>query len=112
MDTRMNATLIGTQPLSVYLDNNVWDFLFERQIDLSSELPSDRFCLAITREAEFEIPTIPDHKDELKAYISRTIDRCGVRTDYLFGFRCESLSADQQRYGGFNIGRWAKWLGG
>ena len=25
-------------PISVYLDNNVWDFLFDRQLDLAVEL--------------------------------------------------------------------------
>jgi hypothetical protein len=94
-------------PLSVYLDNNVWDFLFERRLDLAVELPRSRFCLAITREAEFEIPAIPDHKADLKAFIANAIAQCGVRTDSLFGFYDDSLPHDQQRFGGFDVGRWA-----
>jgi hypothetical protein len=43
-------------PTSIYIDNNVWDFLFERGIDLSVELPRNGYCLFLTREAEFEIP--------------------------------------------------------
>jgi hypothetical protein len=93
--------------LTIYLDNNVWDFLFARRIDLSVALPRDRFCLAITREAEFEIPAIPDDKVELKAFIEDSIARCGVRTDSFFGFLDESLPADQQRCAGFDIGRFA-----
>lgn len=93
--------------LTIYLDNNVWDFLFARRIDLSVALPRDRFCLAITREAEFEIPAIPDDKVELKAFIEDSIARCGVRTDSFFGFFDESLPADQQRCAGFDIGRFA-----
>ena len=66
--------------VSIYLDTNVWDFLFERQLDLEVELPSDEFCICITREAEFEIPPIPDGKAELKMFIEATIARCGIQT--------------------------------
>lgn len=96
-----------TTPLSVYLDNNVWDFLFDRRIDLADALPRDRFCLAITREAEFEIPLIPASKSDLKSFIADTIARCTIRTDSLFGFYDETLPEDEQRYGGFDAGRWA-----
>jgi hypothetical protein len=92
--------------ISVYLDNNVWDFVFARKISLAEALPRDRFCLAITREAEFEIPAIPDHKADLKRFIDDTIAQCNIRTDYIFGFYDESLPADQQRFGGFDVGRW------
>lgn len=85
----------------------MWDFLFARRIDLSAALPRDRFCLAITREAEFEIPAILDDKVELKAFIADTISRCGMRTDSFFGFRDESFPADQQRCAGFDVGRFA-----
>ncbi len=52
--------------VSIYIDNNVWDLLFEKEIDLSVELPSDEFCLCLTREAEFEIPPIPEEKAALR----------------------------------------------
>jgi len=94
-------------PLSVYIDNNVWDFLFDRRIDLATALPRDRFCLAITREAEFEIPLIPDDKADLKDFIADSIARCTIRTDSLFGFYDETIPEDEQRYGGFDVGRWA-----
>lgn len=90
--------------LTIYIDNNVWDFLFARSIDLCVALPQDRFCLAITREAEFEIPK---DKEKLNAFIVDTIARCGVRTDSLFGFYDESLPADKQRVAGFDEGRFA-----
>ena len=94
-------------PISVYIDNNVWDFLFDRRIDLAAELPRDEFCIAITREAEFEIPLIPPEKAELKAFIEASIERCGIRTDKLFGFYDERFPPDEQRVGGFDEGRWA-----
>lgn len=92
--------------ISVYIDNNVWDFLFKRQIDLSVELPRDEFCLCLTREAEFEIPPIPLEKAELKAFIEATIAKCGIQTDSFFGFNDDSLPPDEQRYGGWDVGRW------
>lgn len=95
-------------PISVYIDNNVWDFLFERQLDLAAELPRDEFCVFITREAEFEIPPIPAHKAELKAFIQSTIVQCEIRTNRLFGFGDASVPEDEQRVGGFGIGWWAR----
>lgn len=93
--------------VSIYLDTNVWDFLFERQLDLEVELPSDEFCICITREAEFEIPPIPDGKAELKMFIEATIARCGIQTNSFFGFYDDRLPQNEQRVGGFDEGRWA-----
>jgi len=93
--------------ISVYIDNNVWDFLFERKLDLAVEFPRDEFCLCLTREAEFEIPPIPPEKAELKAFIEATIAKCGIQTDTLFGFNDASLPPDEQRVGGLGVGRWA-----
>ncbi len=90
-------------PISVYIDNNVWDFLFERQMDLAKELPRDEFCVCITREAEFEIPPMPPEK---RVFVEATIARCKIITDVFFGFGSESLPLDEQRVGGFGEGRW------
>jgi len=96
--------------INVYIDNNIWDFLLARRIDLAVALPSDKFCLYLTREAEFEvraIPTVLRGKAELKAFIEATIAKCDIRTDTLFGFNDDSLPPDEQRVGGFDEGRWA-----
>jgi hypothetical protein len=90
--------------IGVYIDHNVWDFLFERRMDLAVELPLDEFCLCITREAEFEIPPTPPEK---KAFIEATIAKCRIPTDTFFGFNVDSLPPDEQRVGGWNMGRWA-----
>ncbi|MCO8166824.1 hypothetical protein NJC40_03405 [Pseudomonas sp. 21LCFQ02] len=92
--------------IGVYIDNNVWDFLFERGLELHEELPKPEFCLAMTREAEFEIPPIPDDKAELKAYIDRTIKE-GVVTVALFGFGNPDLPPGEQRVAGFDRGSFA-----
>lgn len=90
-------------PISVYIDNNVWDFLFDRQMDLAAELSRDEFCVCITREAEFEIPPMPSEK---RAFVEATIARCQIKTDTFFGFANPALPANEQRVGGFGHGRW------
>jgi hypothetical protein len=94
-------------PISVYIDNNVWDFLFKSKIDLSVALPSEEFCICITREAEFEIPPIQNTKPELKEFIETTIKKCNILTDSFFGFYEETFSQSEQRVGGLDIGRFA-----
>lgn len=91
--------------ISVYLDNNVWDFLHVRNIDLATALPRDEFCICVTREAEFEIPPIAEKNPDLFRFINNTINRCLVKTDTIFGFYQNGLPPDQQRVGGLDQGR-------
>lgn len=90
--------------ISVFIDGNVWNFLFDRNLDLSVELPSDEFILCHTREAEFEIPV---GKPELDKFIEATINRCNIKTDSYFGFSDETRPPSEQRFGGFDVGRFA-----
>jgi hypothetical protein len=84
--------------ITVYLDNNIWDFLYDHKLDLGAELPREEFCVCITRETEFEIP--PIQSCELKAFIKATIERCAIQTDSFFGFNDDSLPQSEQRVGG------------
>jgi hypothetical protein len=77
------------------------------RLDLAIELPRDEFGIGITREAEFEIAAIIARNPELKAYIDDTIARCAVKTDSYFGFFDDSFPQEDQRIGGFDVGRWA-----
>lgn len=45
--------------IAVTLDNNIWDFLFDRKLNLATELPSEEFAIFIPREAEIETEAIP-----------------------------------------------------
>jgi hypothetical protein len=86
---------------------NVWNFLFDRKIDLASELTPDTFALFITREVEIEgMAIIPDSdlKTALKDYIVRTIVSCGITTTSVFGFA--TTRSGPQRLGGFGQGTW------
>lgn len=82
-------------------------FLFDRNLDLSVELPKEDFCLCLTREAEFEIPPIPHEKADLKHFIDETIKKCTIETRRYFGFADPAQPATEQRVGGFNQGYWA-----
>lgn len=98
--------------IAVALDNNVWDFLFARNIDLASELPSDQFAIFIPREVEIETEAIPAESKAvpaqsnipLKDYIARTIESCDISTTWVFGFASEGPGP--QRFGGFDQGTW------
>lgn len=92
--------------IAITLDNNVWDFLFQKGIDLASELPPEEFALSITREVEIETLAIPANASNaaLKDYIVRTIVSCGIRTISVFGFATNGPSP--QRVGGFGQGTW------
>jgi hypothetical protein len=92
--------------IAVTLDNNVWNFLFERKINLADELPPDQFALFITREVEIEAAAIPDTeaKGPLKEYISEIIRLCGITTTSVFGFA--TPGPGPQRVGGWGQGTW------
>jgi hypothetical protein len=92
---------------TVYIDNNIWDFLFERKLDLAIELPPDQYSLFMTREAEFEIPPIPEKKAGLKAFIKKTIEECKIQTHSFCGFYDPGHPPDEQRVGGFDVGYFA-----
>lgn len=96
----------GTPLINVFIDSNVWNFLFDLQIDLAVALPPDRFCLYLPREVELENGAIPPEKVALRAFIEATIAKCDIRTDKLFGFCDDSLPPHEQRVGGFDEGRW------
>jgi hypothetical protein len=92
--------------IGIYIDNCVWNFLYDRQLDLAVELPREEFVVCITRHAEFEIPPIERTKPELSAFIAATIDKCLIKTDTIFGFNDDTLPSDEQRVGGFDNARW------
>ncbi|MPQ76597.1 hypothetical protein [Hydrogenovibrio sp. JE_KL2] len=77
--------------ISVTIDSNAWNFLFDHQIDLYKELPPQEFSLFITREVEIEIGAIEDAKDAsdkqlLIRYIKNTIASRNVRKKAIFCF--------------------------
>jgi len=96
--------------ISVQVDSNAWNFFFDRNIDLSRELPSEDFTLFITREVEIEIGAIPDDgkdgldKRPLKRYIHESITRNQVMTTATFGFAEANPADGLGTYAGFGHG--------
>jgi hypothetical protein len=91
--------------IAVTIDNNVWNFLFDRRMNLASELPSAKFALFVPREVEIESLAIKDtneYKGKLIDYIRKTLtDRnINITTTSTFGF-AEMSAGGPQRVGGF-----------
>jgi hypothetical protein len=91
--------------IGVFIDNNIWDFLFKHQLDLSAELPRPEFALCITSEAEFEHRALEHRKPELWAFINQAQRDASVDTDAYFGFADPELPPHEQRVGGWDFGR-------
>nr|WP_181374743.1 hypothetical protein [Polaromonas sp. E10S]AWD71954.1 hypothetical protein pE10SP1_p007 [Polaromonas sp. E10S] len=93
--------------ISVMLDSNAWNFLFDRAIDINHELPPEEFAIFITREVEIEICAISnDGKDGcdkrlLKQYIQDSVALNRVRTSATFGFAEANPAEGPAAYGGF-----------
>jgi len=87
--------------IDIYLDNNVFDFLYEKQIDIVKEFSKDRFCLHITKEIKFETEPILDITKQ--QFIQSLIDK-DIKITSFFGFFDDRHSSEKQRAGGFNIG--------
>lgn len=98
--------------ISVTIDSNAWDYLFEAKICLVDELPPDHFSLFITREVEIEIEGIPDtgkdnsDKRALKEYIRQSIQSRNITTTAVFGFAEANTPGEPARVAGFNQGTW------
>lgn len=84
--------------IKLYIDNNVWDELLKNQIDITKELPAHEYDLYITREAEFEIESMPEEK---QLYAKKSIAEAGIKTDRIFGFLDPNIPKNEQRHGGF-----------
>jgi|SRR5277367_66986 hypothetical protein len=98
---------------NIYIDSNAWNYLFDRNIDLSAVFPKDSFSIFITREVEIELSAIQDmgkdgtDKRALKAYIEGSLLANRVQTSSVFGFAAiepDGSLSKVQVYGGFGQG--------
>lgn len=96
--------------ISIFLDSNALNFLFEQAFDLIVELPPDEFSIFINRQVEIELMEIPNvskkgvSKMQLKQYIRDSIECRQVKTTAIFGFAEANSSSGKHRYGGFGSG--------
>ncbi|EDM25469.1 hypothetical protein LNTAR_25410 [Lentisphaera araneosa HTCC2155] len=93
------------QKITIYLDNNIWDFLFENQINIHDEFPTELFDICITKEVSFETEAIKNQQEKIE-FIRSARDR-GVKVRSLFGFKDERHSEEKQRSGGWDEGFWS-----
>lgn len=89
--------------IAVTIDSNVWDQLFRFGLNLTAELPVERFALFIPREIEIELAAIPDSPEKLalKEYIRRQIRDAKVKVSANLGF---ATNSGLQRRGGLGCG--------
>jgi len=89
----------------VYLDNNVWDFAYQNNVDLISYFPQDKFTLAISKHGRFEINQMPDkpYTVGLKKYIFSLLGS-DIEEVHTFGFKDPRYPDDEQRSSGFGAG--------
>jgi hypothetical protein len=88
--------------ISIVIDSNAWNFLWEEGVDLAQSFPSDRFLFFIPRQIEIEVEAIPAEKSELIDYIKRSSASCSIRTTSTIGFFVAGQK--KQRHGGFGQG--------
>jgi len=92
--------------MNVFIDNNVWNYFFENQIQIDLYFPKEEFKLFITQQGEYEVEQMPDSCAGLKKYVKDCL-KIYVTVERIFGFYNPSLPADQQRVAGFDQGRFS-----
>jgi hypothetical protein len=91
----------------IYIDSNIFDYVYVHGINLSDEFPAGEYEIRIVGEQVLESRAIPEGKGWLKEYIYKVIEIWNIKTDKLFGFYDPRHTAEEQRVGGFNVGRYA-----
>lgn len=113
MDKLHNAAfgwaVVRPLTISVLIDSNAWNFLFDRAIDINLEIPPEEFLLFVPREVEIEIEAIPNIKDgvdkrPLKQYIQDSLARREMRTTATFGFAEANPVNGPATFAGFGQG--------
>ena len=97
---------IYSMKISIFIDSCAWNFLYEHNIDLATEFPSEHFRICMTAEVNrFEIKSIPREKVKLVEYIRQQEKNISIHEDAFFGFATE----DKPRNSGFDQGRFASY---
>lgn len=91
----------------LYIDSNVFNFVFDNGINLRDEFPADLYELRIIGEQDLENRAIPLGKQNLKEFIYQAIESYPIKIDRLFGFYDDRHPAPEQRVGGYGVGRYA-----
>lgn len=92
----------------IFIDNCAWDYFFEHNISLATELPGEEFEILMTKEVyDFEVDAARSKKPDLVEYIQRQMDEVKIGIDSYFGFSSyDDPPGYRYRIGGFDEGRW------
>ena len=82
---------------TVYIDSNIWNDLFNEQINIRDIFPIDNFDIHINRYLELEIEQTPESKKELNAFIAESLENWHVKSNIDCGFYNSALSPEHQR---------------
>jgi hypothetical protein len=90
----------------VFLDNNMWNYLADNEIDLLHYFPSNSYELFITTHGKYEIlQLVTEDKQYVKEFALEALKSI-VREDAIFGFYSDLFPKEYQRASGFGVGRW------
>lgn len=99
--------------ISIFIDSCAWNYLYEHEIDLAREVPSEIYAIYLTQEVEREIADIPcvgkngEGNRHLKQYIDEAVSANKILTTRVFGFRIDDEDGSPskyQPYSGFDQG--------
>ncbi|SUB63971.1 Uncharacterised protein [Plesiomonas shigelloides] len=91
--------------INVYIDNNIWDFIFKNGLNLRDYFPAEKYRILISKHGRFEITQMPDTPDKIdfKNYILSVLAG-DVEELHTFGFSNPAHSESEQRNSGFGMG--------
>ena len=86
--------------MKIFIDNNIWDYVYKNKIDLEVYFPKEKFKLCITQLGLYEIMQINHSNSEFKKFAKHYIEQY-VFTDGRFGFYDQKFPNNEQRSSGF-----------
>ncbi|MDC9729844.1 MAG: hypothetical protein PSN04_11045 [Methyloprofundus sp.] len=91
--------------MRIFLDNNLWNYLADNEIDLMYYFPANRYELCITTHGKYEIEQlVNENKQYIKEFALDALIST-VREDSIFGFYSDLFPKEHQRSSGFGAGR-------
>ncbi|MEY8702303.1 hypothetical protein AB4F11_04670 [Francisella philomiragia] len=85
----------------IFLDNNIFDFLYDKKIDLLKEFPKGEFCVCVPKEIKFESDCMPSDKF---TFVKSLFENNIVITHSYFGYYDDRHVSNFQRVGGYDEG--------
>ncbi len=91
--------------MNIFFDNNVWDYLYSKYVDIATYFPKSKYSLYITTHGKYEILQMPLRCNGLRGYVEKALISL-VREDAIFGYYNDFFPVEQQRLSGYDVGRY------